>query len=107
MVLSSREYQGEQLKPIWHTGPGGMSQSFSLEYCQGMLPGKLCSRVRILSASVRKCTHYVRTRLSREYVRKPRHWWQEDAQLLGYVSPSAVHHCWRWDSQPMGRFGEL
>lgn len=30
MVLSSREYQGEQLKPIWHTGPGGMSQSFSL-----------------------------------------------------------------------------
>lgn len=58
-VLSSREYQREQLKPIWHTGPGGMSQSFSLEYCQGMLPGKLYSQVRILSTSARKCTHYI------------------------------------------------
>lgn len=106
MVLSSREHQGEQLKPIWHTGPGGMSQSFSLEYCQGMLPGKLCSRVRILSTSVRKCTHYVPD-CHVNVCEKPRCWWQEAPQLLGYVSPSAVHHCWRWDSQPMGRFGEL
>lgn len=70
-VLSPREYQGEQLKPIWHTGPGGMSQRFSLEYCQGMLPGKLYSQVRILSTSVRNCT--LHTRLSRECVRKAGH----------------------------------
>lgn len=36
-----------------------MSQSFSLEHCQGMLPVKLCSQVRILSTSIRKCTHYM------------------------------------------------
>lgn len=37
----------------------GMSQSSSLEYCQGMLPIRLCSQVRILSTGVRKRTHYM------------------------------------------------
>lgn len=58
-VLSSREYQREQLKPIWHTGPGGMSQK---------LPSGVLSRDASWEAvfsgqdpvhQLRKCTHYI------------------------------------------------
>lgn len=106
-VLSSREYQREQLKPIWHTGPGGMSQS-------SPPPGVLsrdASWEAVFSGQdpvhQRQKVYTLHTRLSRECVRRSWRWWQEEAQLLGCVTPSAVHHCWFGTLSPWESSEEL
>lgn len=63
VILKKKKTPGNtrenNLNPLGTQDKVGMSQSFSLERCQGMLPVKLCSQVRILFTSVRKCTHHM------------------------------------------------
>jgi hypothetical protein len=100
-----REYQREQLKPTWHTGQGGDVTKLFI----GALPrDAACEAVFSGQDPVhqRQKVYTPHARLSLGRVRKAGLWQQEAVQLLDCVSSAAVHPCWRWDSQLIGRFRE-
>lgn len=100
-----REQQREQCEPIWHTGRGGnVTKLFT-----GVLPRDTAHKAVFSGQDPvyrRQKAYTLHARLSLGHVRKAGLWQQEDVQLLGCESPSAVHPRWRWDSRPIGRLRE-